>query len=99
MYLLGLDNMWLRYNYLKIWNLRVQIHQNIDNIAFKFAQMKFLAIHITNQKLSFDLHEINLLHKRTILKMCVYVYISIIRSSIYMCVYIYIYIYILVLSN
>ncbi len=28
---------------------------NIENIAFKFVQMKFLAMHITNQKLSFDI--------------------------------------------
>ncbi len=39
--LLGYDYIWLRYNYLKIWNLRVQ--------------KKFLAMHITNQKLSFDI--------------------------------------------
>ncbi len=29
--------------------------QNIDKIAFKVVQMKFLAMHITNQKLSFDI--------------------------------------------
>ncbi len=28
--LLGYDNIWLRYNYLKIWNLRVQENQNIE---------------------------------------------------------------------
>ncbi len=53
--LLGMDNNWLRYNYLKIWNLRVQKNQNIEKIAFKAVQMKSLAIHITNQKLSFDI--------------------------------------------
>ncbi len=53
--LLGSDNIWPRYNYLKIWNLRVQKNQNIVKIAFKFVQMKFLAMHITNQKLSFDI--------------------------------------------
>ncbi len=38
--LLGYDNIWTRYNYLKIWNLRVQkIIQN--------------SMHITNQKCSF----------------------------------------------
>ncbi len=42
-------NIWLRYNYLKIWNLRVQ------KIVFNVVQMKFLANHITNQKLSFDI--------------------------------------------
>ncbi len=53
--LLGLDNIWPRYNYLKIWNLRVQKNLNIEKITFKLVQMKFLAMHITNQKLSFDL--------------------------------------------
>ncbi len=53
--LLGKDNIWPRYNYLKIWNLRVQKTQNIEKIAFKVVQMKFLAMHITNQKLSFDI--------------------------------------------
>ncbi len=45
----------LRYNYLKTWNLRVQKNLNIEKIAFKVVQMKFLAMHITNQKLSFDI--------------------------------------------
>ncbi len=53
--LLWLDNIWLRYNYLKIWNLRVQKNLNIEKIIFKVVQMKFLAMHITNQKLSFDI--------------------------------------------
>ncbi len=52
--LLGSDNIWLRYNYLKI-NLRVRKNLNIEKIAFKVVQMKFLAMHITNQKLSFDM--------------------------------------------
>ncbi len=52
--LLGSDNIWLRYNYLKIWNLRVQKNLNIEKIAFKVVQMKFL-MHITNQKCSFDI--------------------------------------------
>ncbi len=30
-------------------------NQNIENIAFKVVQIKFLAMHITNQKLSFDI--------------------------------------------
>ncbi len=47
--LLWKDNIWLRYNYLKIWNLRVQINQNTEKIAFKVVQMKFLAKHITNK--------------------------------------------------
>ncbi len=33
--LLGSDNIWTRYNYLNIWNLRVQKNQNIEKIAFK----------------------------------------------------------------
>ncbi len=53
--LLWSDNIWLRYNYLKIWNLRVQKNLNIEKITFKSVRMKFLAMHITNQKLSFDI--------------------------------------------
>ncbi len=53
--LLGQDNIWLRYDYLKIWNLREQRNLNIEKITFKFVQMKSLAMHITNQKLSFDI--------------------------------------------
>ncbi len=45
------DNIWLRYNYLKIWNLRVQINKNIEIVV----QIKSLAMRITNQKLSFDI--------------------------------------------
>ncbi len=52
--LLGKD-IWPRYNYLKIWNLSVQKNLNIEKITFKVVQMKFLAMHITNQKLSFDI--------------------------------------------
>ncbi len=37
--------------YLKIWNLRVQKNLNIEKIIFKIVQMKFLAMHINNQKL------------------------------------------------
>ncbi len=33
----------------------MQKNRNIDKIAFKVVQMKFLAMHITNQKLSFDI--------------------------------------------
>ncbi len=52
--LLGYDQIWLRYNYLQIWNLRVQKTQNIEKINFKVVQMKFLAMHITNKK-SFEI--------------------------------------------
>ncbi len=49
--------------YLKIWNLRVQKNLNIEKITFKVVQMKFLAMHITNQKLSFDIFTVeNLLN-------------------------------------
>ncbi len=34
-------------------NLKMQKNLNIEKIAFKFVQMKFLAMHITNQKLRF----------------------------------------------
>ncbi len=44
-----------RYNYLNIWNLRVHKKLNIEKIAFKVVQMKFLAMHITNQKCNFDI--------------------------------------------
>ncbi len=36
-------------------NLRVQKNLNIEKIIFKVVQIKVLAIHITNQKLSFDI--------------------------------------------
>ncbi len=41
-------NIWPRLNYLNIWILRVQKNQNIEKIAFKVVQMKFLAMHITS---------------------------------------------------
>ncbi len=47
---------YLGYNYLKIMNLWGQKKiLNIEKIPFKVVQMKFLAMHITNQKLSFDI--------------------------------------------
>ncbi len=33
----------------------MQKNQNIEKITFKVVQMNFLAMHITNQKLSFDI--------------------------------------------
>ncbi len=48
----------------------MQKNLNIEKITFKVVQMKFLAMHITNQKLSFDLgnlqnifmeHDLNIL--------------------------------------
>ncbi len=53
--LLGQDNIWPIYNYFKIWNLKVQKNFNTEKIIFKVVQMKFLAMHITNQKLSFNI--------------------------------------------
>ncbi len=37
----------------EILNLRVQKNLNIEKITFKVAQIKFLAMHITNQKWRF----------------------------------------------
>ncbi len=39
-------------------NLRVQKHLNIEKIIFKVVQIKFLAMHINNQKLRFDIFTI-----------------------------------------
>ncbi len=36
-----------------IWGCKK--NQNIEKITFKVVQMKFLAMHITNQKISFDI--------------------------------------------
>ncbi len=36
-----------------IWGCKKNL--NIEKIAFKVVQMKFLAMHITNQKLRFDI--------------------------------------------
>ncbi len=53
--LLGSDNIWQRYNYLNIWNPRESQNLNIEKVAFNIVQMKFLAMHVTNQKWSFDI--------------------------------------------
>ncbi len=53
--LLGSDNILPRCNYLKIWNLREQKNLHIEKITFTFVQIKFLAMHITNQKWSSDI--------------------------------------------
>ncbi len=52
------DNIWPRYNYLKIWNLKVQKSQNVEKITFNVVQIKFLLMHVTNQKLSCDIFTI-----------------------------------------
>ncbi len=62
---LGYDNIWQRYNYLKIWNLRVQKHQNnLQNLKINFKVInKVLSNHITDPKLSFDIFTVgNLLN-------------------------------------
>ncbi len=51
--LLGSDNIWPRYNYLESEHLQ---KNKIEKIDFKVVQMKFLVMHITNQKLSFDIY-------------------------------------------
>ncbi len=57
MYGLRWDNIWLRYKYLKIWDLRLYKNLNIEKIAFKVVQIKSLAVHITNhQKLGFGIY-------------------------------------------
>ncbi len=44
-----------------IWNAKK--NQNTEKITFKVVQMKFLAMHIINQKLSFDIFTVrNLLN-------------------------------------
>ncbi len=49
--------------YLNIWNLRVQKNLNIEKIIFKVVQIKFLSMHINNQKLRFDIFTVrNLLN-------------------------------------
>ncbi len=41
----------------------MQKNQNIEKIIFKVVQMKFLAMHINNQKLGFDIFTVgNLLN-------------------------------------
>ncbi len=48
---------------MNIWNLRVQKNPNIEKFPFKVVQMKLLAMHITNQKLRFDIFTVvNLLN-------------------------------------
>ncbi len=47
------------YNFWKsgIWGAK---NLNIEKIAFKVIQMKSLAMHITNQKLSFDIFTVGI---------------------------------------
>ncbi len=39
-----------------IWGCKK--NQNTEKISFKIVQIKFLAMHITNQKLSFDIFKV-----------------------------------------
>ncbi len=67
--LLGYDNIWPRYNYLKNWNLRVQQKNlNIEKIAFNVVQIKFLTMYITNQKLSFDIFTVGNLQQKILME-------------------------------
>ncbi len=61
----------------------MQKNLNIEKIIFKVVQMKFLAMHITNQKLSFDIftvgnvqnifmeHDLNILMIFVITEKCI----------------------------
>ncbi len=54
--LLGSDNIWLRNDDLNIYlNIEGAKNLNIENFPIKAIQLKFLAMHITNQKWSFDI--------------------------------------------
>ncbi len=54
--LLGSDNIWLRNDDLNIYlNIEGAKNLNNENFPIKAIQMKFLAMHITNQKWSFDI--------------------------------------------
>ncbi len=39
----------------------MQKNRNIEKMAFKVVQMKFLAMHITNKKISFDIFTVKYL--------------------------------------
>ncbi len=61
----------------------MQKNQNIEKITFKVVQIKFLAMHITNQKLSFDIfmvrnllnifmkHDLNILMIFGVIEKCI----------------------------
>ncbi len=50
---------WINKRSIDVWFVMIGQYlaeiPNIEKIAFKVVQMKFLAMHITNQKLSFDI--------------------------------------------
>ncbi len=84
--------------YFKIWNLRVQKKIFFEEISFKVVQMKFLSMHINNQKLTFDIfmvvnllnifmkHDLNILMIFGIKEKCV-----ILSHSMYCCLLLHIY--------
>ncbi len=45
----------------------MQKNLNIEKIIFKVVQMKFLAMHINNQKLSFDIFTVEISSRNMIL--------------------------------
>ncbi len=51
--LLWSDNIRLKYNYIWKYGIRWCKNLIIEKMAFKVVQMKSLAMHVTNQKLSF----------------------------------------------
>ncbi len=72
-------------------NLRVQSNLNIEKIIFKVVQIKFLAMHINNQKLSFDIftvqnifmeHDFNILMIFGITEQCI-----ILTHTVYCCLF------------
>ncbi len=73
----------------------MQKNLNIEKITFKVVQMKFLAMHITNQKLSFDIftvqnifmeHDLNILMIFGIKEKCI-----ILSHTMYCCLLLQIY--------
>ncbi len=59
----------LDHKIIRVWTIFVNLesegtkHLNIEKIIFKVVQMKLLAMHINNQKLSFDIFTVgNLLN-------------------------------------
>ncbi len=73
----------------------MQKNLNIEKITFKVVQMKFLAMHITNQKLSFDIftvqnifmeHDLNILMIFDITVKCI-----ILSHTMYCCLLLQIY--------
>ncbi len=47
------DNIWLRFENLQSESAKKNL--NIEKIGFTVVQLKFLAMHITNKKIRFDI--------------------------------------------